>query len=436
MALGGGTFLTQNKKLPGAYINFVSVARAYANIGDRGYATMPLELDWGVDGEVFTVEREYFLKSSMKIFGYDYTHDKLKGLRDLFKGAKTLYAYKLNNGDKAQNKWATAKYKGIRGNDIKISIAKNIDDPSKFDVSTLVDDRVVDTQTVGANTELQANDWAVFKTDEALAVTVAEPLTGGTNGSAITGADYQTYLDKIEAYEFNTLGCLSTEKTIKDLFVQFTKRMRDEVGAKFQTVLYRQNKADYEGVISVENKALGTDVSESSMVYWVTGAEAGCEVNKSLTNRTYDGDYNIQTTETQTQLGKGLDDGKFLFHKVGDKVNVLRDINTFTSFTKYKNEDFSSNQTMRVLDQIAMDIAKLFNTRYLGKVQNVKVDREELWKDIVKHHEELQRLKCIEDFKDEHVKVEKGDKKTAVVVEDYVTPVNCMEQLYMTVHVS
>ena len=435
MALGGGTFLTQNKKLPGAYINFVSVARAYANIGDRGYATMPLELNWGVDGEVFTVENADFQKNSMKIFGYDYSHDKMRGLRDLFKNAKTAYIYKLNNGEKAQNKWATAKYKGTRGNDIKISIAKNLDDMTKFDVKTLVDNRAVDLQTVGEITELKTNDWVDFKTTETLAVTAGEALTGGTDGT-ISGADYQAYLDKIEAFEFNTLGCLSTDNTIKDLFVQFTKRMRDEIGAKFQTVLYRQHKADYEGVISIENKALGTDVSESSMVYWVTGAEAGCEVNKSLTNKTYDGDYVVQTTETQTQLGKGLDDGKFLFHKVGDKVNVLRDINTFTSFTKYKNEDFSANQTMRVLDQIAMDIAKLFNSRYLGKVQNVKVDREELWKDIVKHHEELQRLKCIEDFKDEHVKVEKGDKKTAVVVEDYVTPVNCMEQLYMTVHVS
>ena len=435
MALGGGTFLTQNKKLPGAYINFVSVARAYANIGDRGYATMPLELNWGVDGEVFTVENADFQKNSMKIFGYDYSHDKMRGLRDLFKNAKTAYIYKLNNGEKAQNKWATAKYKGTRGNDIKISIAKNLDDTTKFDVKTLVDNRAVDLQTVGEITELKTNDWVDFKTTETLAVTAGEALTAGTDGT-ISGADYQAYLDKIEAFEFNTMGCLSTDNTIKDLFVQFTKRMRDEIGAKFQTVLYRQHKADYEGVISVENKALGTGIVESSMVYWVTGAEAGCDINKSLTNRTYDGDYDIQTTETQTQLGKGLDDGKFLFHKVGDKVNVLRDINTFTSFTKYKNEDFSANQTMRVLDQIAMDIAKLFNSRYLGKVQNVKVDREELWKDIVKHHEELQRLKCIEDFKDEHVKVEKGDKKTAVVVEDYVTPVNCMEQLYMIVHVS
>lgn len=45
MALGGGTFLTQNKVLAGAYINFISAAKASANLSDRGYATMPLELD-------------------------------------------------------------------------------------------------------------------------------------------------------------------------------------------------------------------------------------------------------------------------------------------------------------------------------------------------------------------------------------------------------
>ena len=49
MALGGGTFVTQNKELPGAYINFISAASANAALSERGIATMPLELDWGVD---------------------------------------------------------------------------------------------------------------------------------------------------------------------------------------------------------------------------------------------------------------------------------------------------------------------------------------------------------------------------------------------------
>lgn len=51
MALGGGTFLTQNKELPGAYINFVSRTAAAAALSDRGIVTMPLELDWGSPGK-------------------------------------------------------------------------------------------------------------------------------------------------------------------------------------------------------------------------------------------------------------------------------------------------------------------------------------------------------------------------------------------------
>lgn len=40
MALGGGTFLTQNKVLPGAYINFISTAKASATLSERGYGAM------------------------------------------------------------------------------------------------------------------------------------------------------------------------------------------------------------------------------------------------------------------------------------------------------------------------------------------------------------------------------------------------------------
>ena len=45
MALGGGVWVTQNKILPGSYINFVSVKRANASLGERGYVALPLELN-------------------------------------------------------------------------------------------------------------------------------------------------------------------------------------------------------------------------------------------------------------------------------------------------------------------------------------------------------------------------------------------------------
>ena len=121
MALGGGTFTVQNKELPGAYINFVSAAKAAAALSDRGICTMALELDWGREDQVFEVTSGDFQKNSLKIFGYPYTDPKLKGLRDLFLNAKTLYAYKLTSGGKkAENSLARALYGGTRGNAIKI----------------------------------------------------------------------------------------------------------------------------------------------------------------------------------------------------------------------------------------------------------------------------------------------------------------------------
>ena len=102
MALGGGTFLTQNKILPGAYINFISVASASATLSDRGIATIPLEMNWGPEGEVITVELGNFQKNSQKIFGYAYMADELKPMREIFLHAKKVHFFRLNSsGTKA-----------------------------------------------------------------------------------------------------------------------------------------------------------------------------------------------------------------------------------------------------------------------------------------------------------------------------------------------
>lgn len=443
MALGGGTFLVQNKVLPGTYINFISVAKASANLSDRGFATMPLELDWGVDGSVFEVTNADFQKHSLKIFGYEYTHEKLKGLRDLFLNLQTLYAYRLNSGNKATNTYATAKYSGTRGNDLKVVIAANVDDTSKFDVSLFLGTDMIDTQLVASAADLVDNDFVVWKKNATLTATVGIALAGGTNGT-VNGAAHQAYLDKIEAYSFNVMGVVTTDNTITQLYANFTKRMRDEVGAKFQSVLYNK-AADYEGVINVKNKCVdgattadGTTTypNEAALVYWVTGLEASCEVNKSCLNRKYDGEYTVNCDYTQAQLTAAIKAGEFALHNVGADVRVLSDINSMVTTSDTKGDVFKDNQTIRVIDQIANDIATLFNTKYLGVVPNDASGRISLWADIVKHHEQLQEIRAIENFSDADVTVDQGDSKKAVVVSDLITVVNAMAQLYMTVKVA
>ena len=432
MALGGGTFLTQNKVLPGSYINFVSLARANATLSSRGFVAMPLELDWGVDNEVFTVTREDFQKDSLKIFGYAYTHEKLKGLRDLFLNANTLYAYKLTSGGvKASNTFATALYSGIRGNDVAIIIQQNADDALKFDVKTTIDSKVVDEQTVADATELVANDFVTFDSGAMLAVTASTPLTGGTNGT-VDGTSHQAFINKIESYAFNTLGVVTTDDVTKGLYAGFVERMRDEIGQKFQVVLYN-HPADYEGVINIKNK---TSEDEAALVYWVAGLNAGTEINQSNTNQLYDGEYTVDVDYTQTQLKDAVLAGEFVLHRVGDSQRVLKDINSFVSVTDEKGDVFKQNQTIRVIDQIANDIANLFNTKYLGKVPNDQSGRLSLWSDIVRHHEQLQDLRAIQDFSDDDVVISEGDTKNSVLVGDSITITSTMEQLYMNVRIA
>lgn len=437
MALGGGTFLTQNKILPGAYINFVSVAKASATLSDRGIATIPLDMDWGPENQVVTVELADFLKNSQKIFGYAYTAEKLKPMREIFKHAKTVYFFRLNaSGVKAANTFATAKYPGTRGNDLRTVITENEKselESKLYDVATYLGTVQVDLQTgIKAMADLKPNDYVDWITSASISLTASLPLKNGTNGT-VEDAAYQTYLDKMEAYNFNAMGCPSNKSTIAELFAAFCKRMRDDVGKKFQVVCFR-NLADYEGVVSVKNTIVGK-TDDPALIPWATGVVAGTAVNKSATNMDYDGEYSVDTDYTQTELENGIREGSFMFHQVDEKVVVLEDINSFISITDEKSSDFSSNQTIRVLDQIANDIAVLFGKKYIGKVPNDASGRVSLWNDIVKHHMELQNIRAIENFNPDNVTVVQGDTKKAVVVTDYVTPVNAMAQLYMTVYV-
>lgn len=433
--LGGGTFTAQNKVLPGTYINFVSVAKANAQLSERGICAIPMELNWGVDEAVFTVESEDFQKDSVKIFGYSYDAEEVRNIREVFLHAKTLHIYRLNSGEKAANTFATAKYSGTRGNDVKIVVQVNADDDTKFDVVTYLLNDKVDTQTVQTAAQLVDNDFVTFKTSENLEANAGMALTGGTNLSAVTGTQYQTALDKLESFSFHTLGCVSTTQQIKALFAAYTKRLRDEMGVKFQTVIFNY-AADYEGIINVRNSVSDGGAQESSAIYWVVGAQAGCEVNKSNTNLTYDGEYSIVADYKQSELASAIKAGEFVFYKAGSQVKVLEDINSFTSFVTEKNSDFSLNQVIRILDQIGNDIAVLFSTRYLGKIQNNEAGRVSFWNDMVNYNKELEALNAIEQFESADVVVAAGADKRSVVVTNAVQPVCAMEKLYMTVMAS
>lgn len=430
MALGGGSFTSYNKIMPGAYINFVSGTTASGSVGDRGICAAALELTWGKEGEMVEVSAEEFAKNSIKLFGYDATSSYLSPLKDLFMNASLVYVYRLGAGEKASNTYAEALYAGSSGNAIRIKISENIDDESYFDVTTYFRGVKREVQTVQSAAELTDNDYVHWKSDATLAASGILSMTGGSDAT-VTGADYQAFLDAAEGVRFNTLAVATTDESVNSLVAAYTKRMREDRGIKFQSVLYKC-EADDIGVINVDTASGTMGFSEASLVWFVAGATAGCSINKSLTNRLYNGSFSPHRTYTQAQLEEGLAAGKFMFHPVDGEMRVLSDINSFVNTTSDMGEVFKDNQTIRIIDQIAYDDAKLFTTKYLGVMPNDEAGRLSLWNDIVEHRKSLQRMRAIENFKDEDVQVERGNSKTSVVITSTICPINSMAQLYIT----
>ena len=341
--LGGGVFVSQNKVLPGSYINFVNATKVTSPVGERGVVAIALPLKKAA-GEVIELTRYDFVANCKEITGYEYGSVEVAPLREIFCNATKVYVYDL-------------------GEDKTIS-------------------------------------------------------------DAVTA---------LEAYEFNVVCAYTDDAETISQLITTVKMWRDDMGKKCQLVVYNTDDVDHEGVINVVSTVSDEDVEPYVLTAWVAGAEAGCGINESCTNKLYDGEYTIVVNKTQAQLEACIRNGQIAFHLVYGDIRMLEDVTTLVTLTDTKGEDFKSNQTIRIIDQIANDIAKLFNTKYLGKIPNNQSGRMSLWGDIVAHHKELERLQAIENFDAEQLTVEQGVNKKSVVVNDVVTVVNAMAQLYMTV---
>lgn len=340
--LGGGIFVTQNKTLPGSYINIVNASSVTSAVGSRGVVAIALPLNKSV-GKVIEITRLEFYNSAESILGKKSDSADLIALREIFCHADKVYIYDLG-------------------------------------------------------------------TDK----TVAEAIAA------------------FEPYDFNVL-CAYCDADDTAEYITAVKSWRDDMGKKCQVVVYNQTKPDSEGVINVVSAVSDDSAEDYALVAWVAGAEAGCKINESCTNMLYDGEYTVVTDKTQTQLEQCIKDGQIAFHLVYGEVRLLEDINSLTTTNADKGEDFKYNQTIRVVDQIANDIAKLFNTKYLGRIPNNASGRVSLWADIVAHHRELEAVQAIENFDANLLTVEQGATKKSVVVNDVITVTNAMAQLYMTV---
>jgi hypothetical protein len=441
--MAGGTFKSQNKIRPGAYINFKAVAKPLSSLGTRGVVTMPVAMSWGAEITELLSSELIDGKSLPKI-GYTAFNEESQIFREALKGCYKAIIYRLDTGGTKATAsllplTATAKYAGIVGNEIAVSVVAN---GAKFDVITLFRGIERNRQTVTTIAELVPNDYVVFSGTGNVVANAGVTLAGGLNGTVNTET-YSTYLDKIKAYKWNTMGIPQDSSTVNANIVTFITNMRENIGKKVQAVLYNAT-ADYEGIITVNQgyKTVDETISPTTFVAYIAGLTAGSDVDASNTYHAINGAVSIVYPEGVTPYGdeeieEALKEGKLVLSTRQDGVVVIeQDINTLHTFTPDKGYAFSKNRVIRTLDEINNSTALLFERSYIGKVDNNDDGRNIFKSDVISYLNTLQNIAAIQNFDSAtDIQIYAGEAIDAVVADLAIQPVDSMEKLYMTVMV-
>lgn len=449
--MAGGIWNSQNKVLPGVYINTESKGNITSNIGTKGTVALAMALDWGASGVVQTINAGDDLTPYI---GYDITADKALFAREMLKGSDTtgaptkilLYRLVGTSGAKAtvtlgedtSTLTATALYDGIRGNDISIAVSADPDDEGIYDVTTIVDGYSVDVQHVTDATQLVDNAWITFS-GSALVPTTGVALTGGVNPTIAT-SDYATFLQALEPYAFDILNYDGSDSTVIAAYVSFIKRINENIGRKCQLVLAGDaTTANSKYVITVVNGVKlndGTLLTAAQATYWASGAEAGALYNQSLTYAQYPNAVEANPKLSNAQVEEYVVSGLFTFIDDYGAVKVCSDINSKTTITPKEGKEFKKNRVMRVIMQFCNDTFKEFSDNFIGKVDNNDNGRSLLRKWIIGYLNEMQANNGVQNFTAEDVEVLQGNDVDSVIVNVAIQPVDSVEKIYMLVTVS
>lgn len=225
----------------------------------------------------------------------------------------------------------------------------------------------------------------------------------------------------------------------KATIATWVNEMRTVEGIKCQAVLANY-EADNEAIINVVQgikKSDGTELTAAQATAWVAGATAGAGITASNTGATYSGAVDIIPRMTKTEMEEAIAAGKFIF-KVDNAQNVaaVYDINSLVTLTTEKGKMFTKNRLIRTIDNIANDIAKIFEANYVGKVNNDDNGRMLLKAYLVDYFATLQNMGAIQDFESGDIDVIAGSDGDAVEITCNIQPLDSVEKIYITVNLS
>lgn len=292
-----------------------------------------------------------------------------------------------------------------------------------------------------ASTSSLENEYVVVtKTGSSDWVTIQKTqLTGGVDGTTPDASIYDAFFTALKTIAFDVLIYDGKDATLKSTFASFVKDQSNDEGKRCQCVL-SEYVADNECIISCANQSVTLDtgavLKPEELTWWVGGASAGANVNESLTYSCYPGAVDIEPKLTRSEQEAQIEGGNFALISQFDKIQVLTDINSFTTFSVEKGKAFRKNRVVRTVFGLCNDIYKTFALYYIGAVHNDEEGRKALKAEILNLMLKYQGNRALQNVVVDDVTVNKGVDSDAVVIEINCQPVDSIEKIYINITIS
>lgn len=451
--MAGGIFTAFDKVRPGAYINTVS-DKPVDNTNGRGVVLLMngISYGWGKNGIVKLTSGSDFKKE----LGVALDDAKALTIRLALQGASVVKLINFNGGnvasadDKSVPYKITAKYAGVKGNDITVDFVQNIVNDKQIIVKTIFGTEVVDTQLVNADAPetIHDNDFVSFEYGNgSLAINGEKTvkLAGGTSQDVSSKVDVLSdALSRAvtsEQYTVVTTAGIATGTPLHKLLAQMVIDIRDHEGYKVTAVVPQEDKFfDNEAVTAVANGVAFADGSvfdNTTMSAWFAGQSASVSLNRSLTYVEVPGATGVVPEQSNQSIINALKAGNVVFTaRKNGTVVVEQDINTLTTFTDTKSAQFRKNRELRALDAIANHVEEMFEDNFIGSVTNNDSGRSLLKASVIDYFKELQNTNVIGGYSADDIEITKGNADDVVIMNYAITPVDSMEKLYNTIKVT
>jgi Phage tail sheath protein. len=201
--------------------------------------------------------------------------------------------------------------------------------------------------------------------------------------AAAIKAGYDAALLAIETIKFDYLAIptVQTDGKAQDI-ATWVKTMRTTKKKKIKAVL-PNTEADNEGVVNYSidknvktdsTKAADGTITKVDTIYTaeqycsrIAGLIAGTPLTISCTNAPLG---ELSDCTRLNDIDTPVDEGKFITFWDGEKVKVVRGVNSFVTTTEGKGDSFKKIKIVEAMDMINDDITKTAQDNYLGKYAN------------------------------------------------------------------